>query len=242
MSSARATDLPDAGAVLAIGVALIIQIIGVQTVEASGSDTPSLPYVNGSAGNGDCWQPTTPLMCRTAWPGRNQLIYFRAIDQFSSQRPGWRTDANNAVNAWNNAPGPQLYSFTNHTGAKPIYLNYDFSGDHDLNDLIDAITWNCNASHYCDDTGTTPMAIAWTDVYMNSTILDFVPIDHAKIQEAFGHESGHGMGLAHNFTDPSALMYYKVNHVGAPNAHDTGLYPGCASGGHGVICIYGWGD
>jgi hypothetical protein len=84
--------------------------------------------------------------------------------------------------------------------------------------------------------------IYWTDVYMNSSVLDFQPIDHAKIQEAFGHESGHGMGLAHNFSDNTSLMYYQVNRVGAPNAHDWGGYPGCLSGAHGTSCIYGWGD
>lgn len=237
----RAT-LPAAQPALAIAIAIAIQIAGATTVGAAGTDTPSLPYRNGIAANGDCWQGTTPLICRYGWPGKSNYIHFRAVDQFSAQRSGWRTDANNAVNAWNTAPGPQFYSFTPFSPDTWIFLNYSFTGDHGLANNMYGLTWNCNKSNYCDSTGTVGMAIYWTDVYMNSSRLDFVPIDHALIRETFGHESGHGMGLAHNLNDNASLMYYTVNHVGSPNAHDTGIYPGCTSGGHGTGCIYGWGD
>jgi hypothetical protein len=223
-------------------MACAVELLAPAGVLADGSDTPSLPIVNGVAGNGDCWQPYTPLMCRVTWPGRAYPVYFRAIDQFSSGNSSWRADANAAVNGWNNAPGPQWYSFTAHTNDTWIYLNYSQSGSYDLTDSLDGITWNCDRSYYCDDTGTVGMSIYWTDIYINHIPLDFQPIDHQKIQETFGHESGHGMGLAHNMTDSTSLMWYTINHVGVPNAHDTGIYPGCSNNGHGTMCIYGAGD
>ena len=180
-------------------------------------------------------------MCRTNWSGIHTSIHFRAIDQFSSGNSSWRNDANNAINGWDSAPGPQYYSFTAVSNDAWIYLNYSQSGEHDLTDGIDGITWNCDQSNYCEDTGNTAMSIYYTDVYLNHIPLDFQPIDHKKIQETFGHESGHGMGLAHNLTDNQALMYYTINHVGTPNRHDTGTYPGCSSSGHGTSCIYGYG-
>ena len=84
------------------------------------------------------------------------------------------------------------------------------------------------------------MNIYWTDIYLNHDVLDSK--DTAHIQNTFAHESGHGMGLFHNFYDSNAIMYPANTTVGKPDASDWGIYPGCSSGGHGTDCVYGWGD
>ena len=230
--------------IAAVGIQVTATITTAMTVTATGSDTPSLPYnsTGTTALNGDCWRPT-PLMCRTNWSGVSTSIAFRGIDRFSSGNSGWKPDATNALNGWNTAPGPQYYRWIAVTNDTWIYLNYSQTGEHDLfSNAVLGITWNCDLNRFCSDTGKVPMTIWWTDVYLNHIPLDFVPINHAKIQATFAHESGHGMGLAHNPDDPSSLMYYQYNGVGVPKPHDTGTYPGCSSGGHGTSCIYGWGD
>lgn len=65
-----------------IGVILgVVLGAGLIPIIVYAADTPSL-------GNGDCWRSGTPKTCRLTWQGRSTFIYFRAIDQFSSQRPG----------------------------------------------------------------------------------------------------------------------------------------------------------
>jgi hypothetical protein len=84
------------------------------------------------------------------------------------------------------------------------------------------------------------MQVVWSDVYLNHDNLD--NDSAARIQNTIGHESGHGMGLAHNLTDSASLMWSSQTTVPGPNAHDIGIFPGCAPGGHGVRCVYGSGD
>lgn len=212
---------------LMIGIAL-----GTWPLIALAADTPSLQ-------NGDCWQVGTPTTCRVTWAGKNTFIYFRAIDQFSSQRPGWKTQAQAAVNAWNSAPGPQYYSFSAQPNDTWIYLVYSSTGQNGLLSGNDAITWNCDRSGYCVDT-LTAMNIYWTDVYLNHNVLDTQ--GPSIVQNAFAHESGHGMGLDHNTTDANSVMWPSQTGIGGPDASDWGRYPGCSSGGHGLDCIYGYGD
>jgi hypothetical protein len=50
------------------------------------------------------------------------------------------------------------------------------------------------------------------------------------------------MGLNHNFTDSGSVMNPDYFTPIGPDSHDIGAYPGCASGGNGINCIYGWGD
>jgi hypothetical protein len=200
---------------------------------AAGSDTPTLGNTNG-----DCWKTGTPYWCRSNWAGRSTSIAFRAIDRFSSQRPAWLTPAKNAASAWSSAPGPQTYSFTAASNDTWIYLNYSSTGQHGLTSDNTGRTWNCNAG-ICVDYDTS-MQVVWSDVYLNHDNLD--NDSAARIQNTIGHESGHGMGLAHNLTDSASLMWSSQTTVPGPNAHDIGIFPGCAPGGHGVRCVYGSGD
>jgi hypothetical protein len=229
MATSWATAISRTGSVV-VGAALALYVAA--PVVAVASDTPS-------AQNGDCWQSTTPFTCRVTWLGRSTYVYFRAIDQFSSQRSGWTTPAQNAVIAWSTAPGPQFYSFSPHTNDTWIYMTYSSTGQHGLLSSYTAITWNCDQSSYCTDTNVA-MNIYWSDIYLNHDVLD--GRSSAQIQNTFGHESGHGMGLAHNTTDSSSIMWPVQTTIGAPDASDWGTYSGCSSGGHGTDCIYGWGD
>src|SRR2546427_8803012 len=78
---------------------------------------------------GDCWKSDTPLMCRNTWSTTRPFVYFRAIDQFSGDEPGWTTSAQQAVSNWNSAPGPQYYSFTARANDTWVYLKTGHTGN-----------------------------------------------------------------------------------------------------------------
>ncbi len=62
----------------------------------------------------------------------------------------------------------------------------------------------------------------------------------ADIQHTVAHESGHGMLLAHNPMDSTALMWPIHNTVSVgPNSNDIGASASCANAAFGVRCIYG---
>lgn len=201
-------------------------------VAAAGNNTPSL-------GNGDCWRPTTATTCRVTWTGLNSPVYFRAIDQFSGQQPSWSAPIDRAVLAWNGAPGPQYYSFTPTSNDTWIYINASITGQHDLASNELGVDWNCNVNKYCSDQAQA-MNILWSDVYLNQSTL--AGASAAIIQNTAAHESGHAMGLNENTTDSSSVMWPYESTVLGPNSNDIGNYPGCSSSGHGVNCIYGWGN
>jgi hypothetical protein len=153
-------------------------------------------------------------------------------------RPLWLPIAKAAAAAWNGAPGPQFYSFTARSNDTWIYLNYAATGQHGLTSGLDGLTWNCIGT-YCSDANVS-MRVDYTDVYINHDLMD--GDTNAHIQNVFAHESGHGMGLFHNFTDPAALMYPVKSNVGGPTTHDLGAFPGCNGSAQGINCVYGWGD
>jgi hypothetical protein len=210
---------------------IAVLILVAQPTLAFASDTPSL-------GQGDCWQPTTPYTCRSSWNTAG-VIYFRAIDQFSSIKPSYKTPATNAINAWNSAPGPQFYSFTARSGDTWIYLHAITSGQHGLTSSMYGLTWNCSPGGYCSDVDETNY-VGWTDVYLNYPKIDAAVAGGSTtiVQETVAHESGHGMLLAHNTTNSGSLMWPSVNGVTVPKATEWGVFPGCSSGGHGTRCIY----
>lgn len=216
--------------VCALVLALCLAVPG--TVVALAADTPSY-------GNGDCWRNGTPQTCRVTWIGPSQPVYFRAVDQFSGSRSGWKAPAQDAVNNWTNAPGPQYYSFTPTSNDTWIYLNYSWTGDHGLQSGFYGLTWNCDRNSYCVDTNTA-MNIWYTNVYLNHDMLDSA--SSGVITEVVAHESGHGMALWHNTTDHLSLMWASINYQTVPQPSDIGVYPGCSNGGVGMNCIYGWGD
>ena len=198
------------------------------------TDTASL------TSNGTCWRPGTPMLCRNTWAGRSHAVYFRAIDQFSRAQPGWLSPAQGAVNAWNNAPGPQYYSFSSRTNDTWVYLVASTSGQHGLAANSYGITWNCLTDGSCFDypvSGT----VEWSNIYINQNLLGGQ--SGALVQNVFAHELGHAMLLGHNPIEAGALMWpFGNTSVLGPSAYDTGSYPGCSHQGFGTDCIYGWGD
>jgi hypothetical protein len=199
---------------------------------ALAADTPSY-------NNGDCWQAGTPTTCTWNHLNRKGSVYFRAIDRFSVSRPGWSGAINNAVNAWNSAPGPQYYSFTPAANDVWIYIYATWSGQYGLDANMTAITWLCDyRTGLCSkDYPADPVQIWYVNVYLNWDKLD--TLDNNAVQSAAAHESGHGMGLAHNLTDANSVMKPGLPGNLVPNSSDWGYWPGCANGGQGTNCIYG---
>jgi hypothetical protein len=213
-----------------MALVIVYEALGGGAVLAVGSDTPM---------KGNCWQTGVTYWCRSSWAGKSNYIYFRAIDEFSGAQPTWVAPAQNAVLAWSNAPGPQFYRWT--SGNNYIYLWPSNTGYHSLTSNIFALTYNCVSGGYCSAAEDQPgLRVQWSDVYFNQDVM--INDTAANIQHIFAHESGHAMGLKHNLTDPNAVMYLASFAALGPNSHDIGAYPGCASGGNGVNCIYGWGD
>lgn len=172
---------------------------------------------------------------------------FRAIDNFSASRPSYLSPAQNAVTAWNTAPGAQFYSFTPTSNDVWIYINLSTTGNYGLTAGIEGITWLCYRYYVrglpqvaCEDSGNQAVNIYYASIYLNTDADD--GDSQQRLQEVIGHESGHGMGLAHNKTDSSSLMWPSANSTGAPAAPDWGHYPGCSNSGFGTYCIYGVGD
>lgn len=213
-------------------LAVTLASIGAASVLAA--DTPTI------GPSGDCWQTGTPYWCRTHWPGRSTTITFQAIDDFSSSRPGWLSSAQTAVSNWASAPGPQWYTWSASSAYNKIYLHYSSTGSYGLTSSTLAITWNCTAGGYCNDTDNQAgMNVDWSDIYLNHNLLDGQTTTH--VTNVFAHESGHAMGLYHN-TSSSSLMYPYVSNITTPASMDIGGFPGCSSGGAGVRCVYGSGD
>jgi hypothetical protein len=204
-----------------------------------GMAAPGVPYY------GTCLS-TTNYICRNTWTSSNRTVYFRAYDQFSPAE-NWKADAQAAVDAWNNAPGPQWYCLypENACGTNDtyIYLIDNSTGQYDLGSQSWGITWNCYVGRnpQCTDNQQSG-TVQWSEAHLNRDKLNGVGATSADRQHTIGHESGHGMLLAHNPIDANALMYPKHNtrSVG-PNNNDIGGSSTCANGGFGMRCIYGSG-
>jgi hypothetical protein len=200
-----------------------------------------------SRGAGDCWRPGTPWTCVHTWSGRSAAVYFRAIDQFSSSEPNWLTGASAAVSAWNNAPGPQYYSFTPSSNDTWVFLKTTRTGQNGIppgrNDVA-GISSNCNTympGGPCFQ-DYRPMNAEWSEVYINRDYFAncTYPACNANLQHVFADESGHAMMLAHNPLDVDAIMYPSNDpRTQFPNANDIGANPDCYGGGFGMRCIYG---
>jgi hypothetical protein len=193
-----------------------------------GADTPAFTWT----GVGTCW--TGAQLCRNTWSGQHQSIYFRAIDQFSSNsswNSSWTTQVQNAVNAWNQAPGPQWYSFTPHTNDTWNYITASNGGPG--NEYGVGTNYYANGQPCGGCTGV----VEWTQIVL------FIPTIQGGPQnivaQTVAHESGHAMLLGHNPVTASALMYPQQNGNTGPTGYDLGT-DGCQYGGFGVFCVYGW--
>jgi hypothetical protein len=139
------------------------------------ADTPSL-------GNRDCWQAGTPTTCVSNHVGKKGPVHFRAIDQFSGARPGYKQAAVDAVSAWNLAQGPQYYSFTPYSGDIWTYLkvqNAGGNGQGAFTQICDYITKSCSSVNQ-------PYDIWYSSVYMNTAYAD--GFSYANLRYTWGHE------------------------------------------------------
>lgn len=106
--------------------------------------------------NGDCWNVSTPLICRTNWQGPDLPLYIRIDDQLSSARPHLGTAINAAISSWTNANGPQQVSKAPIASPETwTYLYDSVTGQHALTSNSVAITWICTSSGYCTYTNTS---------------------------------------------------------------------------------------
>ncbi len=206
------------------------------------ADTPSLGYPN--MAQGDCWQQGTPLTCVSNHVGTRGPVHFRAIDQISGTfHSKYYPALNDSVNMWQSAPGPQYYSFSAVSGDIWTYMKDGYYGGSagGFTVICDYIRKNSNGSPYCQS-DQEPFDIWYSTVYLNDSYGGQSWFGYANLRYTWGHEMGHSMGLYHNTTDSRAIMWantYATTQT--EDASDTGVYPGCANGGHGLSCIYGWG-
>ena len=117
--------------------ALLLVALVASVSVASAADTPT------AGSNGDCWRGGN-YWCRNTWAGRSTNIYFRAIDQFSSSAPSWLPQAQTAVSNWNNAPGPQYYSWYPASNDTWVYWKYSQTGQDGLTSWLAGLTYNCD--------------------------------------------------------------------------------------------------
>lgn len=196
---------------------------------AQAADTPSL-------GGGDCWRPNIPLTCTWNWPGRNRLVTFKFIDQFSWMRPTWWYGINEAKNRWNTGYGPQSMSWNDQTNNVWIYHIATDWGD----GTFYARTFQCNTSYVCN-MANVPWRIYYSQIWYSWPDIDGLPgytFDYIST-----HETGHAMGLVHNASAEASVM--QENQSGSyvssyPTPADGGHWPGCSGSNRGLACIYGW--
>ena len=172
---------------------------------------------------------------------QGQWLYIRLIDQFSgSGGSAWYSAAENARYLWSTANGPQILSWSAHSNDSWMYLNYSWTGQHDLQSSWWGITWNCDNLGACQDYGWA-INIKWTDIYLNRDNMDTGGYNTRT--NTFAHEIGHGFGLAHH-SDPARLMNPVVSStvLGPTDPGDIGKSPACYYGGSewGIRCIYNW--
>jgi hypothetical protein len=194
------------------------------------------------AGNGDCWQPQTPTMCRTVWAGRGSQIHMTIIDQMNDT--GYHNSAGAACNNWNAASGPQWCSYTSSNPPTPdtwTYLKIDsFLG------AINGYTWNC-VNGACP-TANSAGNILWSEIYVPPAPGNNQNLAHPCDGQVgnystavFAHELGHAYGLAHHGAAcTNVTVMTQGSKLTMPTFADIGPFPGCSSGPGtgGLRCIY----
>jgi hypothetical protein len=193
---------------------------------------------------GDCWQPGTPLLCRTTWNSTDRIINLNLYNQFTHVRPDWYPNAETACNNWHNfvpsTPTNDIYCHW--TGTSPylataVYLKTGTNGTYDLTSTTYAITWNCGSNGVCIDTNTA-LNIWYSEVYFNTSgVLDNA--SSAVRTKVFAHEMGHTLGLFHHDAT-GYLMRQGAYTTAGPSSGDYGQLPACsgAASTWGVRCIY----
>jgi hypothetical protein len=183
--------------------------------------------------SGDCWQTSTPIICRNTWSD-NQYLWVRLIDQLSNSQLHSKADSAGAN--WTTANGPQIVQFIAHSNDTWIYLKRS-----EFCTAPCGVTYNCNQgmSPVCSYLPRA-MMIVWSEIY--------VPLgnkDQAKGTTVFAHEYGHALGLAHHGSACTPLMSSGLaasgcGRIESPTSTDIGYLPPCQGTQHGILCIYRW--
>jgi hypothetical protein len=193
---------------------------------------------------GDCWQAQTRTMCRVTWAGQNTQLYIRLIDQFSQySEHQWYQAASNAGSNWTLSAGPQNFSFTATPNDSWDYLNFCTDAINPCFPGVYGMTSNCDRWSQCDNTGTVPMNIWYSNVWFDATQMD--PLNNtAKWTHVFAHEYGHTLGLNHHNVT-GVLMNSSTSDYSTlgPTNTDLGPLPPCTGtfGEGGIRCIYNFG-
>jgi hypothetical protein len=183
---------------------------------------------------GDCWRAGTPVNCRVGWQGTNSFFVVSLVDEMNNAT--YHSLADTARNNWSNASGPQQFQWV----ASPIHPTW--------------VRLRVNVGYYCACATTNNFNSSGTDIsdsggFINYSLIQISPAyanpaDANLGINAFGHELGHTLGLAHHPNEMRGLMWpYNNSTYLAPTEFDIGLNPPCGLSISylGVRCIYNFG-
>lgn len=231
-------------AVIAVCAMLVMTVFAVEASE------PDSVLAGHATGNGNCWQYSQPLLCKTTYdcnqvpPYLNlncptQELRVRLVDYFSDAYSGWRTGMLRAKTNWDVFSGPQSLSESDRADDTYVYLYDSVTGSNGLTSSSFGLTYNCNSSSWCTPTAT-PMDIYFSRIYFNRDKMNSWFIGDDDRANVFAHEIGHTFGLYHH-SSTAALMYpYQQEDIEGPKyPYEWGNTPVCGSmSTFGMRCIY----
>ncbi len=242
-------------AAILASLALLLVSFGLQGVGSAGA-APT------QAGD-DCWQvvPQNLLCWNQYYPTGtvSQLNLFVSDDV--QQVWSYHTDINitAAINAWSNAQGPQLLSFTHGSHEQAYKYIANSSNQDNLGSGTFGQTWYCFIDGHCYNTSlpANEHLLDHVNTFINTDSADqywIGSLDDSCLWHTYMHEAGHALELAHS-SNSSDLMYASTgltncNHA-VSNA-DLGDFSGgtwktpCTNPGGdsgetaGISCVYEW--